>query len=181
MAQLSKSKGERSYLSLFLWIFLFVGIVLSAFLGDSYEGLFQTGGIAAITSGNFNEKSFFMHVLFSRLIYMVAVILFSTTSLRRLFLILQPALLSLGMCVWIGAAISEFSIKGILLVLAGAFPHMLLYILILRFLIMVLWDRKQYDKQFFIAIFVLFFIAIIGCLLESYVNPLIVAKILKIF
>ena len=181
MAQMSTSNGERGYLSPFLWIFLFVGIVLSALVGDLGESLLQSGGIAGITTGVFNKKGFFLHVLFSRLTYMTAVILLSTTSLRRLFLILQPALLSLGMGVWMGAAIGEFGIKGILLVLAGLFPHMLLYIFILRFLIIVLWDRTHYDKQFFIAIFVLFFMAIIGCLLESYVNPLIVAKILKIF
>lgn len=184
MAQLGNTKGERGSLSPFLWIIFIVGIVLSSLLGsqdNSYAELFHSGGYAELKSGNFNEKGFFLHVLFSRLSYVVTVILLSTTSLRKLFLMLQPILLSLGIGVWIGAAVSEFGIKGIVLVLAGAFPHLLLYIFILRFLMMLLWDRTYYDKQFFIAVFVLMFMTIIGCLLESYVNPLIVAKILKIF
>ncbi len=184
MKQFNKSKGERGILSPFLWIFLVLGIVLTSLLGSgnsSYDNLFEKGGAEAIREGSFNEKSFFLHVLVCRLSYIVVVILLSTTSLRKLFLVLQPILLSLGIGAWIGTAVSEFGLKGILLVLGGAFPHMLVYILILRFLIMMLWDRTYYDKQFFIAVFVLLFMAIIGCLTESYVNPWIVAKILKLF
>ena len=181
--QINNTNGERGYLSPFLWLFLFAGILIASFAGDggAYTNLFQTGGISAIKAGNFSEKGFFIHVLFSRLSYIVVVILLSTTSLRKLILMLQPALLCLGIGGWIGVAISQFGIKGVLLVLAGAFPHMLLYVIILRFLIMLLWDRTYYDKQFFIAVFILIFMAILGCLLESYVNPVIVAKILKIF
>ena len=181
MAQFIKSKGERGYLSPFLWLFLILGILLSVFAGDSYDGVFQGEVIGAISTGSFDEKTFFLQVLFSRLSYLVTIILLSTTSLGKLFLIMQPALLSLGVGVWIGVAVGEFGIKGVFLVLAGAFPHMLVYILILRFLLMLLWDRSYYDKQFFIAVFILFFIAIIGCILESYVNPVIVGKILEIY
>lgn len=184
MKQLNKSKGERSGLSLFLWIFLVVGIVISSLIenGDrSYDNLFESGGMEAIREGSFDEKSFFLHVLFSRLGYVVVVILLSTTSLRKLFLVLQPIFLSIGIGAWIGTAISEFGLKGIILVLGGAFPHMLVYILVLRFLIMMLWDRTYYDRHFFMAVMVLLFMVIMGCLAESYVNPWIVAKILNLF
>lgn len=183
MKQTGNTQGERGYLSPFLWLFLIIGIVLSVFLSKKAgEDMFFSGSsISALRTGSFQEKGFFVHVLFSRLSYVVVVILLSTTSLRKIFLLMQPVLLSLGIGGWIGAAIAQFGIKGILLILAGMFPHMFLYILVLRFLLMVLWDRTYYDKQFFIAIFILMFVVIIGCLFESYVNPVIVAKVLKMF
>ncbi len=183
MMQWNNTKGERGSLSPFLWLFFIVGIVLAFFVGDdeSYKGIFSAAGISSIKLGSFNGKSFLIHVLLSRLSYIVGVILLSTTSLRKLFLFLQPALLCLGIGGWIGVSISQFGIKGVLLVLAGAFPHMLVYLLVLHFLIMLLWERTYYDKQFFIAVLIIFFITTLGCLVESYVNPFVVAKILKIF
>lgn len=176
------SDGERVRLSPFLWCFLFLGILLSAFAdGGSSDSFFQTSILSAVKTGNYSVKGFFLHVLFLRLSYMVGILILSTTALKKFFLVLQPFLLCLGMGAWIGAAITGYGIKGIVLVLVGAFPHMLIYILVLRFLLMLLWDRTHYDKQFFIAVFILFFMVIIGCLFESYVNPIFVAKILKIF
>ncbi|MBQ8823295.1 MAG: stage II sporulation protein M [Lachnospiraceae bacterium] len=183
MKQTGNTQGERGYLSPFLWLFFIIGIVFSIFLSGRAEEelLFSGSRISTLRTGGFQEKGFFIHVLFSRLSYVVVVILLSTTSFRKIFLILQPILLSLGIGGWIGAAIAQFGIKGILLILAGMFPHMFLYILVLRFLLMLLWERTYYDKQFFIAICILLFMVIIGCLFESYVNPMIVAKVLKIF
>ena len=184
MERLNKSKRERGSLSLFLWFFFVVGMILSSVLegvDTSDENLLQSECMEGLKSGSFDEKGFSLHVLLSRFTYLVVVILLSTTSLQKFFLILQPILLALGIGAWLGAAICEFGMMGIVLVLAGIFPHMLLYILVLRFLIMLLWDRTYYDKQFFVAIFVLIFMVIIGCLLESYVNPVVVAKILKLF
>lgn len=184
MRLLNRSNGERNSLSPFLWFFLLMGIVLSAIAtgGEkSLETLFQNGGVMDLKAGSFNEKGFFMHVLFLRLSYMLGIIILSTTTLRKFFLLAQPAILCLGMGAWLGAAISQYGIKGILLVLAASFPHVLIYIVVIRFLLMVLWERTSYDKQFYIAIFILCFGVIIGCLFESYVNPMIVTKIINYF
>ncbi len=177
------AQGERGYLSPFLWLFLIIGMGLSFFLSgkEGYDTLFSTSGISALRSGSFGSREFFIQVLFSRISYVVVVVLLSTTSLRKLFLLMQPALYCLGIGGLMGAAIVQFGVKGLLLVLAGMFPHMLFYLLVLRFLLMLLWERTFFDKQFFIAIFILVFIVIIGCLLESYVNPVIVAKVLNLF
>lgn len=175
------AQGERGYLSPFLWLFLILGMILSFLLSgkEGYDTLFAAGGISALRSGSFESRGFFIQVLFSRLSYVLIVIFLSTTSLRKIFLFLQPALLCVGIGGFVGAAILQFGIKGILLVFIGMFPHMFLYLLVMRFLLRVLWERIYYDKQFFIAIFILMFGVIIGCLFESYVNPLIVAKVLK--
>lgn len=183
MKSSDNARGERTYLSPFLWLFLVLGMILSFFLSgkEGYAAIFSAGGMRALRMGSFESRSFLIQILFSRLAYVGVLILFSTTFLRKLFLRMQPVLFCLGVGGLVGAAIMQFGIKGILLVVAGMLPHMPVYLFVLYFLIQVLWERSYYDKQFFIAIFILLFLVTIGCVLESYVNPMIVAKVLKIF
>lgn len=183
MKSSDNAQGERGYLSPFLWLFLGLGMILSFFLTgkEGYDTIFSTGGMRALRMGNFESRSFMMQILFSRLVYVGVVIFLSTTFLQKLFLRMQPILFCLGLGGLLGAAVMQFGIKGFLLVFVGMLPHMPVYLLVLYFLIQVLWERKYYDKQFFIAVFILLFLVIIGCVLESYVNPMIVAKVLKIF
>lgn len=70
----------------------------------------------------------------------------------------------------------RYGLKGILLFLAGSFPQALL--LVPAFYMLAKWCVKNGKVQTVLRISV---VVIIGCLLESYVNPFLLKVVLKIF
>lgn len=99
----------------------------------------------------------------------------------------------------ITAAVIKFGLKGILLILAGIFPQHLLFIpaavmmlcwcyqtcCILYFPGKCIWipyqnKKRQYIHQLGIMFWIIC-VVMIGCILECYVNPILVSDIIKIF
>lgn len=96
----------------------------------------------------------------------------------------------------LSAAIAKYGVKGILLVLGGVFPQYLFYFpvyVLYCYLTVHLRQRLNRDKAgngsergyiygaWLIAAVGLLLIFVMGIFLESYINPVILKKILKIF
>jgi uncharacterized membrane protein SpoIIM required for sporulation len=96
---------------------------------------------------------------------------------------------------FLSAAFLQYGAKGLLLVLASVFPQFLLYVPALFFLFK--WCEQicrgiYFEKNLRLAgrnallaklmqLLGIVAVAITGCVLESYVNPILVKKLLKIF
>ncbi len=144
-----------------------------------------------------NYGAFFYYVLKKRLGGMIILIVLSTTYLG-LFL-------CMGTAFWFGAsagavltvAILRYGIKGILLYVISLFPQCIIYIP--AFFLLLVWCENlcrgiYYQKRFCnekgIALFktihpnklfISILLLLLGCILESFVNPTILLQFLKIF
>lgn len=115
----------------------------------------------------------------------VRVILFlfilSTTSIGNLYVYL--CVIRYGICsgMFFTIVIMRYGLKGILLLVAGMFPHYLIYVPAFILTMHLAREKRKVNGRFLFQLFAIICVVIIGCLLECYVNPNVVSKILKKF
>lgn len=190
-----------------VWFYLFLGSFLVGVLimnmGDevllSENGIFSHTSVSRLKYIEIDSGRFFQYVLKHRMGEGALLLLLSTTGL---------GLVSVYACIiWQGilagmtitTAIMRYGIKGLLLILGGMFPHQLL--LIPAQLMLLGWcyenccrkqssgkyslpyyksGKQQYIRQA-IGLLWIIVVIIIGCILESYVNPILISDLVKIF
>lgn len=184
------------------WCSFILGILLMNF-GSSFllyeDGIFSVASLNRIQYLEVESNRFFGYILKQRFGAAFFLCLVSTTcfgtAAAYLCIIWQGALL--GML--ITAAMIRFGIKGILLILAGFFPQQLL--LAPAYIMLLCWcyqnccflyypgrcawpscrnRKKQYFHQAVTLLWIIIVLAI-GCVLEGYVNPILLSDIVKIF
>lgn len=177
------NRTEMSFLSLFA---VSLTVVMLAVLFQKSELLFQTQvldksmlGLMKYQAGN--SRSLFWFVLKERWWIVPLLFLMSTTYLA--------AAVSYGMVIWYGAgtgailaiAMLRYGIRGIFLILGAVFPQYLLYVPVMVVTLKLSRRQRTPCKRFFLQLILLEVVVIMGCVLESYVNLMVVEKIIKIF
>lgn len=201
MSRAEKNGVYRSWLYLFLGSFL-LGILImnmgnEILLGDA--GIFNMASMNRLKYIEINEGKFFAYVLRQRLGGCIVLLILSTTTLGLIS--------AYGVVLWQGmmtgmlmtAAVIRYGIKGLLLILGGMFPHQCL--LIPGGVMMLGWCLENYywfhrygkgtipyfrsrrQQLFHQGILLLWFLLVmlIGCVLESYVNPILISDLIKVF
>lgn len=201
MSKAEKNRVYRSWLYLFVGSF-FLGILImnmgnEIFLGEA--GIFNTSTMNRLKYIEINDGKFLAYVLRQRLGGCVVLLILSTTALGLIS--------AYGVVLWQGmitgmlitAAVIRYGIKGLLLILGGMFPHQCL--LIPGGIMLLGWCLENYywfhrygkgtvpyfrsrRQQFFhqgILLLWIFLVMLIGCVLESYVNPILISDLVKIF
>ena len=192
--------GYKKWIVLFLAGFL-MGMILvymksSVFTGDN--GIFNEASMNRLKYMKIENSDFLCYVMVKRIKGFLLLGLLSTTCIGML--------VSYGAAAWqgimtgmiIAAAVARFGIKGLLLVIISFFPHQLL--LFPAGIMMLLWCHHNYSmfayagkkawsvgngrvhcmRQLGMLLWILA-VVIIGCVLESYVNPLLISDIIKFF
>lgn len=201
MNRAEKNGVYRIWLYLFLGSFL-LGILImnmgnEILLGDT--GIFNTASINRLKYVEINDGKFFTYVLRQRLGSCIVLLILSTTTLGLIS--------AYGAVLWQGmitgmlmtAAVIRYGIKGLLLILGGMFPHQCL--LIPGSIMLLGWclenyywfhrygkgavpyfrsRRQQFFRQGILLLWILL-VMLIGCVLESYVNPILISDVVKIF
>ncbi len=185
------------------WFYLFLGSFLFGVLvmNVGNETLLSEGGIFSRTSVGrlrymeIDSGRFFRYVLEHRMGEGALLVLLSGTWL---------GVISVYACiVWQGvlagmtitAAVIRYGIKGLLLLLGGLFPHQLL--LIPAQVMLLGWCYENCGKghfsgkytapyhknirQHYLKQGIGLIVILIGCILESYVNPILLSDLVKIF
>lgn len=126
-------------------------------------------------------RSLFFYVLKERVFVIPIIFLASTTYLATAF--------CYGLVIWygagtgavIGVAMLRYGVKGVCMVLASALPQYLLYVPAMIVALRLSLGKRQITKRFLLQGFLLEVVVIIGCALESYVNPIWVEKFIEFF
>ena len=190
-----------------LWFYLFLGSFLLGVLimnmGDevliSENGIFSQESVSRLRYIEIDSGRFFRYVLKHRMGEGALLLLLSTTGL---------GIFSVYVCIiWQGVlagmtittAIIRYGIRGMLLILGGMFPHQLLFvpaeIMLLgwcyencsrghfsgKYDLPYYKNRKQQYIRQAIGLLWIIVVIIIGCILESYVNPILISDLVKIF
>lgn len=166
-------------------------------LGDA--GIFNAASMNRLKYIEINHEKFFQYVLKKRMGECVLLLLLSTTALGTMTVY--------GVVLWQGmlmgmmttAAAIRYGLKGILLILGGMFPHQCL--LLPAGIMLLSWcmensflihtygkgtspffrnKRQQFLHQGVLLMWIIL-VMLIGCILESYVNPILISDLIKIF
>lgn len=189
------------------WLLMFVagfaaGILIMNILGKELlyeEGIFDEASINRLKYVEINKEALFSFVVPHRLKHYFWMGILSTTYLGFFFMygsIIWQGMLAGMMLV---ASFMRFGIKGLFFLFSVMFPHQLLFIPAM--FMMLCWcyqtcsmiyypakciwpcgrgKKKQYLRQGMILLWIIS-VVFIGCVLESYVNPILITDIMKIF
>lgn len=197
--------GKKSIYMFWFYIFLgsfFLGVFIMN-IGDGFwlsqDGIFSAASVNRLKYIEIDSGRFLKYVLKNRMGEGIVMILLSTTGI---------GLISVYACiVWQGmlagmtitAAVMRYGVKGLLLILGGMFPHQLLLvpaqIMLLgwcyensrkaqvcgRYMQPYTGSKKQQMIRQGILLAWIGAVIIIGCILESYVNPILVFDLVKLF
>lgn len=201
MNKTEKSRVYRIWLYLFLGSFL-AGVLIMNMANDALlgeEGIFSSASLYRLKYIEIDEGSFFRYVLGQRMGEYAIMLLLSTTMLGMIAAYAAVLWQGLMTGMIITAAIIRYGIKGILLILGGMFPHQCL--LIPAGVMLLGWCLENYNRihicgkgvaPYFrnrrqqllhqgISLLWILLVLLIGCILESYVNPILISDLIKIF
>jgi stage II sporulation protein M len=192
-------RGKVPYLPLFI-IGLVLGVVLmnagkSLFLDKT--GLLDESSLYQMKYMTIDSNALFLYVLWNRLKIVLFLLILATTYLG------VPVVG--GAAVWYGfsggmylsALVIRYGMKGIFFALTSIFPQYLIYIPAM--LGLLLWCEKLSRSLYTtdtvlpestgraailrrgVTLLMILAAFLVGCLLESYVNPYFLSKLLKVF
>ncbi|MCL2254904.1 MAG: stage II sporulation protein M [Lachnospiraceae bacterium] len=188
------------------WLLTFVGSFISGILimniAKNYflidGGILNPGTLSRIKYLNVDGSMLLRYSLLERGKISFILIIFSTTfigiAVSYVFVMWQGILTGM----FITAAVIRYGIKGVLLFMAGIFPQQILLIpawvmllnwcsdICLKFYFPhkdsdVVTSQKHYLMRKAIILLWIIGVIVIGCILESYVNPIFLTELLNLF
>lgn len=192
-------RGKMPYLPLFL-IGLVIGIVLmnagkSLFLFKT--GLLDETSLYQMKYMTIDGNALFIYVLWNRLKTILFLLILSTTYLGVPVVGCAAAWYGFSAGMYLSALVIRYGMKGILFALTGIFPQYLIYIPAM--LGLLVWcerlSRSLYSANTVVSnspgkavmlrrivtLLLILVAFLVGCMLESYVNPYFLSKLLKVF
>lgn len=190
-----------------LWFYLFlgsflIGVFIMNMAGDTLlteEGIFSPSTMNRLKYIEIDSGKFFPFVLKQRMGSCILMLLLSTTGLGLAAVYIRIIWQGVLTGMIITAAAIRFGMKGLLLILAGSFPHQIL--LIPAGIMLLGWCYENCCHMHFAEKYTLpgygnkkqtiirqggtllwiAAVVLIGCILESYVNPILILDLIKIF
>lgn len=165
--------------------FFFIGIVLANLLGA--DGFQKNGSLTRYYLKQFQYTpvqplDLLWHVGCSRLALFLALLALGTIPRGKAAHILFVAWSGFAYGYFCVIAISAFGVKGLLLCLMALFPQFLFYVPVYLGLVRLSEHHREHHGWRGAAAVVLLTAALVlGILLESYINPLIIQKMLNFF
>lgn len=196
-------RRRRLYRSCFLYflIGILAGILFMYCMGYGAAGqgeLFKKNVLLALSYGNLDKGKYLQYELPRRLKPAVLLLVLSTTAFGFLAVRFYTVMKGFFAGLLLSGTVLTYGIKGGLLLIVLLFPHQLLLMpalfLLLCFCYQVccilqapegcIWPvytgrKKQLISLLLILLWILF-ITVAGCLLECYVNPLLVADAVRL-
>lgn len=128
-----------------------------------------------------NNISLFLCILRERIWVIPFVFLMSTTYLAAVTV--YGVIIRYGSSIGalLAIAVMRYGMTGIILLIGAAIPHFLFYVPAMVVALQVSRSRREVNRRFCGQLIILELVVIIGCVLESYVNLMLIEKIIKIF
>ena len=159
------------------------------------EGILNNALLFSMKYSTIDHSALFWYILRKRIKIMIILCVLSTTWLGMMAGYICSAWMGYSFGTLCMTAILRYGTKGVILILAGVFPQCFIYLpatfLLLswsRELCRVLYyehgnpgDKNPVIRKKAIQYVVLMVIVVIGCVMESYINPGIVKGLLKVF
>lgn len=199
----NQSFTKNCYYMLYLFMLgLFIGILIVNMGHDTWireGGLLGSDMLEKLETSTLDSGKLFGYILKHRLFTLCMLTLLATTMFGIAVLCIYICYMGLTAGCLLSVAVIRYGIRGLIFIAAGIFPQGIL--LIPGYAALFLWAAginrvlyakgayldgfERYSKQFYlkkgIQIMGIMIVVIMGCLLESYVNPKILHLVLNIF
>ena len=143
--------------------------------------LFSEASLKELQGQLTGDAAGILFILKERLAIIYSMFLLATTSLGNIYVHLSVLWYGISSGLFLTIVLMRYGIRGILLLIAGMFPHYLIYVPAIILTLHISKDKRTINSKFVGQLLVITVVVIIGCILECYVNPAVVAKILKKF
>lgn len=201
---MGKDEKSRIYT---IWFYLFLGSFLSGVLLMNFgsdrllgeKGIFSASSMNRLKYVEIDGGRFFGYVLKQRMGSFALLLLLSTTALGMISVYAVVSWQGILTGMLITAAVIRYGLKGLLLILGSMFPHQCL--LIPAGIMLLGWCSENYGRihgtgrmafaygknrnQTILrsggSLLWILFVTLVGCILESYVNPILITDLVKIF
>ncbi|MBO5292573.1 MAG: stage II sporulation protein M [Lachnospiraceae bacterium] len=178
------------------------GVLVWNFGGSSLteqSGLLDEYTLDRVSNMELNHRVFFFYVLRHRIGVLWLLAMVSSTFAGVWFLYLYTVWLGLTGGILLSTAVIRYGIKGIFLVVTGCLPHYVFYLPAMMIALCMGYsfctrlyypdqnagydniNRRQLMIRYILIFLLLHIVVIIGAMLESYVNPTFVLRLLRIF
>lgn len=189
------------------WLYLFMGgFILGTLAMNLWKTAFMKDmdllGAASLSRLKYLEvdnSALLAYILKERLGVSAVLLLLSTTGIGNIMVALYASWMGMTAGLFVSVSVIRYGLKGVLLVLAGLMPQCLL--LIPAYLMLLSWCSGLYMKLYhpwkeygqiydtghryyaakIIQLIIIIGVVIIGSVIESYVNPILLNSVLKIF
>jgi len=186
-------KSERLPLLTIFTVGVFAGMVIMN-LGKSIllenTGLLDEYTLYEMKYMTVDNSALFCYIIGTRLRSLLTLAVLSTTYLGML--VCGGVTFWYGICggAFLAASVLRYGVKGILLVIVGLFPHYLIYVPAM--IVLLLWCQRLNRKIYFektelsvlhslIQLVGILLVFLVGCVLESFLNPYFLRGFLQIF
>lgn len=143
--------------------------------------LFDEASLQMLQNRTIDGKELFFFVLRERAAVITALFVLGTTTLGPIFVYMNVIWYGAGSGLLLAIVLLRYGLKGILLLVAGMFPQYLIYVPAMILTLQLTRERRTVNGKFCMQLLIILFVMIIGCMLECYVNPEVIAKVLKKF
>ena len=177
-----KYKNKNQLLMILLVVGFFIGVIYENIIFKKNfvtTEIFSKSNLQRFLQTDVIAEKYFWYVIKDRLFFLLLICVLGCTKWKKT--IVTICLLLIGffsgtLCV---ASALSLGIKGILLCIAGLFPHMLFYGFLygMLFIYWFHYPEKQWNRAKLLFVLLMF---IVGIILEIYVNPIIVKLMIGI-
>lgn len=174
---------EISHLSLFFGVFILSS--LSILVGGKEEilqsGILDRNNLSLFHLQNIDRIEMLFYVLRERGFILPVLFLLATTYLGKVAGYLCCVWYGVGIGVITGIVLLRYGMGGLFLLVCSAFPQYLFYVP--AFLLSIKFTRSQrrMDRKLWIQLLLMELLIVMGCLVESYINPTLMGKIIKLY
>lgn len=179
-----------------------IGIVAANMFCDAYQDqvmILSNYLLQKYPTAEIDAQRLFVYCIQIRLMPVLYIGIFSLTIFGGCYVTVYLIWLGFSFGALLSAATLRFGLRGILLCLAGMFPQFLIYVPVMagalyfgNGLYRKLYiendsgvsagiGRRSFFIRYALVFCILFIVSIIGVCLESYVNPIILKKVLNLF
>ena len=190
-----QNKDRESVPAFVRWIPFFggflTGIIFTLVMGKYFldeQGILGIGSLTELKYLTISKERLFLYVLETRWKVVIFMIFLSVTILGRIFRVACTTWYGFAFGSMMMAGCMAYHFQGLCFVLLSQFPHMLLYVpayLLLCKISRLLYkcaqnrDISMSFRDITSQMLMLAVLVMGGCLLESYINPRIVMRMLK--
>ena len=175
--------GEKLLLCYLVGVLL--GIILLQFVDKEYlyrYGFFSESTLERLRYMEINRRGLFFYCIRKRFFLAILLITFALTNLAPMVIAFFSAWVGFGTGAWITVASVRFGIAGPLLYIGIIMPQALAYFA--AFLLYFRWSKEIHERQWssfgkIVQLLLILIVFLVGILLESYVNPIILKNFIK--
>lgn len=176
-------RTEVSHLSLFCVIFFLsvLGMLLSGKAFIMQSTMFSVKELRFLSQQSIESNQLLLYVLRERYWVIPCMLLASTTDWGKAVGYLLCGWYGMGFGMLMGVMLHRYGLGGVFLLIGSLFPQYLFYVPAFVIGIRLMKSKRKMERRYLLRFLTLEVIILLGSIAESYVNPIVLQKIIGLY